>query len=260
MEDEINKMTYLIFIWAYFSMIFIIASFKKRNDMLDIAWGLGFVLIAWASFFRGNHALIAALANGLVTFWGLRLFSHILKRYHSKGEDPRYAAFRSSWKSAFLIRAYVQLFLSQALFMGLIALPILLLNHTSFIHFNGFVGLGFLISIFGLCYEGIADAQLKSFLASPQNRGRVMKQGLWRYSRHPNYFGEIVFWWGLALSAFSAGAGIWVWISPITITLLIIFVSGIPLLEKRYQGRPEFEAYKKETSMIVPLFKKVNRS
>ena len=247
--------TYLVLaivLFVYMNLWFIVSLIKKRNDVADIAWGLGFVVIAWSSFIFGSQDLKAIVVNILVTVWGLRLAIHIYKRNSRKGEDSRYVEWRNQWKN-FFVRSYLQVFMLQGLFLFLIVQPVILVNLSDKLSFGTTEILGILVWFIGLYFEVVADQQLKVFISDPLNKGKVMDRGLWKFSRHPNYFGEVVMWWGLFLVALPSANGILTIIGPITITLLILFVSGVPLLEKKYAGRPEYEEYKRKTSIFIPL-------
>lgn len=250
-------MTYFILLglilFVYFNFWFLYSVFKKRNDVADEAWGLGFVLLAWFSLILSNNiGLQNLLVNILVTIWGVRLFLHIHSRHTGKEEDPRYAVWRKTWK-LFYIRSYLQVFILQGIFLYIISIPILFLNKNAFGGLNLISMIGIIIWIIGFLFESIADRELSNFIKNPENKGKLMTQGLWKYSRHPNYFGEIIQWWGIWIIALNIPSGFYTIISPLTISFLIIFVSGIPLLEKKYKGRPDFEEYKKRTSILIPL-------
>lgn len=240
---------------VYMFCWFIISIFIKRNDVADIAWGLGFVGLSWLGYvispYKTPPALITTI---LVTMWGIRLSWHIFLRNRSKPEDYRYKAWRDQWGSWFYIRSFLQVYLLQGALMFLIALPVTY-QHISRASgtFTVWDGLGFLLWVSGFCIEAVADHQLKQFIANPTNKGRLMMAGLWRYSRHPNYFGEVLQWWGVYLYAVSVPGGLFTVVGPLMITLLILFVSGIPLLEKKYAGREDFARYARQTSIFIPL-------
>lgn len=237
---------------VYMSLWFTISIIKKRNDIADIAWGLGFVLMAWLSFFISGFSFKALFVNSLVTVWGLRLALHIYKRNKNKPEDPRYLEWRKTWKNFFL-RSYFQIFLLQGVFLFLISLPVIFINYSTSNNFGILEVIGSIAWGIGFYFETTSDKQLAEFIVNPINKGKLMDKGLWKYSRHPNYFGEVVQWWGIFIIALSISGSFFTIIGPFTITILILFVSGIPLLEKKYKGRVDFEEYKKITSIFIPL-------
>jgi steroid 5-alpha reductase family enzyme len=233
---------------------FIVSLIKKRNDVADIAWGCGFILLAWSSFFiSGSEQMRSFIVNLLITIWGLRLSYHIFKRNRNKKEDYRYQDWRKQWGEWFVLRSYLQVYLLQGLFLFLIVFPTLYINKNSLSSLTALDGLGLLVWIIGFIFESVADRQLATFIRNPLNKGKIIQTGLWRYSRHPNYFGEVTQWWGIYIYALSVAGG-WITIfGPLTITFLILFVSGIPLLEKKYAGRADFDDYKKRTSIFFPF-------
>lgn len=240
--------------FVYMSLWFLVSLLKQRNDIADIGWGLGFVILAWTSFFAsGTHPVRGILAGILVTVWGLRLAWHIFKRNRGKPEDYRYLAWRKEWGKLFYIRSYLQVYLLQGFFMFLIVLPVLVINRSVGEAIRLTDVIGFLVWLTGFVFESVGDAQLVRHIRNPANKGRLMTEGLWKYTRHPNYFGEAVQWWGIFVIAISVPGGIISVFGPLTITWLLLFVSGVPLLEKKYAGRPDFEAYKKKTSIFIPL-------
>ncbi len=236
--------------WFIFSLV------KKRNDVADIAWGLGFVILAWSSYFLSDNKTIVGLVVTLcVTIWGLRLSWHIKRRNMGKAEDYRYLAWRKDWGKWFYLRSYLQVYMLQGFFLYIIVLPVLLINKSA-VTFKALVFLGLGVWLLGFIFEAIADKQLAMFIKNPKNKGKLMTSGLWAYSRHPNYFGESLQWWGIWLVAFSQPFGLLAIISPLMITLLLVKVSGIPLLEKRMSLHPDFMNYKKRVSVFIPWFPK----
>jgi steroid 5-alpha reductase family enzyme len=243
----------ILTLFAYMSLWFVISLIKKRNDVADVAWGLGFVLITWTSFFISEDSGVRGLLVGvLVGVWGLRLAWHIHTRNKGKAEDYRYLAWRKEWGKWFYLRSYFQVYLLQGALLFLIVMPVLLINK------NGGAGLGLLdfigvaVWLVGFLFEVIGDAQLARFIKNPANKGKLMQSGLWAYSRHPNYFGEVTQWWGVWLVALSVPYGWFGIIGPLTITFLILKVSGVPLLERKMDENPEFEAYKERVSIFIP--------
>ncbi len=251
-----------VLVAAYMTAWFVIALIRKDNSLADIAWGLGFVLVAALTFFfRRTSLFLPVLVTSLVVIWGLRLSSHIFLRNRNKGEDPRYAAWRAKWGRSFLWRSYLQVFLLQGLFLLIISMPVILVNTYRWVsppghHGRGVWSIGLVVWIAGFLFEAVGDAQLARFKKDPANKGRIMDKGLWRYTRHPNYFGESLMWWGIFLIALEVPYGWTTMASPLLITFLLVKVSGVPMLEKRYRGRPDFEAYARRTSVFIPWFPK----
>ncbi len=239
------------------SLWFILSILKKRNDIADVAWGLGFILMTWVSFFLSDESGLRGIIVGLlVSIWGLRLAWHIYFRNKGKTEDYRYLAWRKEWGKWFYFRSYFQVYILQGLFLFLIILPVLIINK-NIGHAIGILGVvGILIWLVGFLFESIGDAQLSRFIKNPENKGKLMQSGLWSYTRHPNYFGEVLGWWGIWLISLSVPYGWLSIIGPITITFLILKVSGIPLLEKKMEENPDFAEYKKRVSVFIPLPKK----
>lgn len=241
---------------AYMSIFFLIASAVKDNSIVDVAWGTGFVLIAYFTLlFFGEFNLRQFLVTIAVTLWGLRLAVHIFRRNKGRGEDFRYAAMREKWGRYVLIRSFLQIYVLQGFFMLVVAYPVMLVNSTPGPSFSWLDFLGLSIWIAGFLFEAVADSQLREFVKT-KRPGEIMKSGLWRYSRHPNYFGEAVQWWGIFIVALSLQDGWLAIISPILITFLLRFVSGVPYLERKYRQYPKFTEYMKETNSFIPWFPK----
>ena len=236
------------------SIWFIISIFRKRNDVADVAWGFGFILLSWASYLISiNFNLKGLLVGFLVSIWGLRLAWHIYFRNKGKTEDYRYIVWRKEWGKWFYLRSYFQVYILQGIFLFLIVLPVLIINKSAGQGIGIIEIVGVLVWIVGFFFETVGDAQLSRFIKNPENKGKIMQSGLWQYTRHPNYFGEVTGWWGIWLIAFSVPFGWLSVIGPLTITILILKVSGISLLEKKMEENPDFIEYKKRTSIFIPL-------
>ncbi len=232
---------------------FLLSLIKKRNDVADILWGIGFILISISLYIFGYRNLNFLIISIMVFIWGLRLSIHVYSRNKNKKEDYRYIEMKEKWGKNFYINSYIQVFLIQGILSLIIASPVYLSALIS-PSFRSTTILGIILWIIGFIFESVGDHQLNLFLKNPENKGRIMQSGLWKFTRHPNYFGEISQWWGLFLVCISAPLGFLSIISPLTITYLLLYVSGIPLLEKRYEGNPEYEEYKRKTSVLIPLF------
>lgn len=242
----------------YMTFWFIISILRKRNDVADIAWGLGFVAAAFAALTRNNSVSAASyLVVALTTVWGLRLAIHIFLRNRAKTEDFRYAHWRKDWGKWFVLRSYIQVYLLQGLLLIAVVSPVTLAAaQASSIRISAWTIAGVLIWAVGLYFEAVGDWQLRTFILQKHPKGTVLTSGLWKYTRHPNYFGEVTLWWGLWLVLASTNvpgitiiAGL---IGPITITTLILFVSGVPLLEKKYANDPAYQKYAAKTSKFFP--------
>ncbi len=196
------------------------------------------------------------LYAALVLVWASRLAIHIGRRNAGKPEDFRYAQMRARWGRRAAVKAFFFVFMTQGFLL-------LVVSFSATVLFGGpnrplriLDAMGALIFGAGLLFEAVGDAQLASHIRRPENKGRLMTRGLWSITRHPNYFGEAALWWGLFLIALSSQDGRAAIISPVAITLLLVFVSGVPLLERKYAGRPDWEAYKLKTSKFIPWFPK----
>jgi steroid 5-alpha reductase family enzyme len=247
----------IIGVLIYMTFFYILSIITKRSDVVDIGWGLGFVLISLISLLNQevltDRMLIVFI---LVLFWGLRLSSHIFLRNIKKEEDYRYKKFKKDWGDLFYIRSYFQIFLLQGLLMILVSSPIILISSSQFVTLGIFDYIGISLWIIGFLIETISDLQLKHFITlkkEGKTKTRFANIGLWKSSRHPNYFGEILQWWGIGTIALSVPFGYVGLIGPILITYLLVFVSGIPLLEKKFEKDPEWSKYVNKTRKLIPF-------
>ncbi len=222
-----------LLLFAYITVWFLISVIIKRNDIADIAWGLGFVFLAWlGGFFQGLNSK-SIIVNLLITVWGLRLSLHIFLRNYKKDEDYRYKKWREEWKN-FYLRSFFQIYLLQGVLLYLIVLPVLFINYSNFSGFKLLDFIGVFIWLFGFCFEAVADYQLKKFISERSNKGKIMNKGLWRYSRHPNYFGEVTLWWGIFAIALASPDGFLTKVEKIlrSIKEKLVFFSLYPLIIK----------------------------
>ncbi len=240
---------------TYMAAWYGIARLTGRFDVVDSAWGLGFMLVAWTSLvIVQNFSTVAVVSACLTSLWGIRLFVHIANRNWRKHEDDhRYQVLLDKWGGAANRKMFTNVFLLQGALILLVSLPMVAIAHSDSLQPNLITWIGWAIWLSGILFETIADSQLAHFIKSrPKGAHTVMTGGLWRYSRHPNYFGEIVTWWGAALVAASVGQW-WGVLGAITITILITKVSGLPPLEKHYAQNAEYQKYAKKTSILVPM-------
>lgn len=242
---------------AYMVFLFILAQLLKNNSIVDIAWGLGFIIVVISLFIQKPEVFPAKLLlSGLIAVWGFRLSGHILFRNFGKPEDFRYAKMREDWGKNFLVNSFFMVFMLQGALMLVVSFSATVLYSSGPRELNPLDVAGALVFAIGFIFETVGDAQLARHIKNPANHGKLMTSGLWAFTRHPNYFGEATMWWGVFLIALSSVNGWIAVISPLTITFLLLFVSGVPLLEKKYQGRPDWEAYKKRTPIFFPWFPK----
>lgn len=222
-------------------------------SIVDSLWSIFFILFAFLYAWRaGSDGAAAFGAMGLVTLWGLRLSAYITWRNHGKGEDRRYQAIRARNQPHFEYKSLYLVFLLQATLALIVAMPLAPLLHGSHAA-NVLTHVGFVLALCGALFETVADWQMARFKAARGAEGQVMDRGLWRYSRHPNYFGEAVFWWGIWLASASVG-GAWTVFSPLLMNWLLLRVSGVPLLEKELpQRRPAYHEYLRTTSRFIPM-------
>jgi steroid 5-alpha reductase family enzyme len=232
---------------------FLVALSRHRNDVADVAWGFGFFLVAVTSMWLHEVAARPLLITILVAVWGIRLSLYVHFRNRKKPEDFRYRKWREEWGSSFYIRSYLQVFILQSILLLLISTPVIYVSSVQNPPLGYIDLLGVLVWMIGFVFETVGDYQLRRFMRDPKNKGRIMTSGLWRFTRHPNYFGEVVMWWGIFVVALSVPGGWRTIIGPITITFLILKVSGIPMLEAKYRGNLQYEAYQHRTSSFFPL-------
>lgn len=229
-------------------------SLRLRDaSIVDPFWGPGFFLVTgtWVAA-SGADSPRGWLVLCLVGLWAARLGGHLLRRNRREGEDPRYAAWRAEHGDSFWWVSLFKVFWLQAGILWVVALP-LLLAAAGDAPLGLWDAAGVTVFLVGFLFEAVADAQLRRFRRDPANRGRVLDSGLWRYSRHPNYFGDAVLWWGLYLPAVAAG-GWWTVFSPVAMTFLLLKVSGVTLLEKDIEDRrPGYAEYVRRTSAFIPL-------
>lgn len=254
-------------VFVYFSTLFLVAQKIKNNSIVDIFWGFGFVLISAYSLlythftgFNGGLDLYKIISAGLIILWGLRLFLYIGVRNIGKPEDYRYVNMKKKWGDHRpALQAFLKVFMLQGFFMLLVSTPIYvaMLNvNTPTIVTTIVTIVGAALFAIGFFFEAVGDAQLRAFVKKRTSREQIMETGLWKYTRHPNYFGEVTMWWANFIIVVTTTFGYLAIISPIIMTWLMLFVSGIPMLEKKYDHNPAFQAYKKRTNAFFPWFPK----
>jgi steroid 5-alpha reductase family enzyme len=246
---------------GYLFLAFIVGMLKKDNSVMDVFYGGGFILVAWSTFIlKGTYGLRQIVVTVLVTIWGIRLSTYVLIRNWGKGEDKRYQNMRKRWDNRVLINSLFRVYLFQGLIIFLVVFPVSFINISKEVPINTWLSfsaltliIGGIIWIYGFLFETIGDIQLYRFLNDAANEGKVFDKGLWRYTQHPNYFGEVTQWWGLFIVALGVPYGFISIFGPILITYMIINVSGVRLLNKRFEGDSEYAKYKRRTSQFIPL-------
>lgn len=255
---EIGLITLIVF-----SLLWVLSLFLKNSSIVDIFWGFGFVVIAWITFFLTPQGFLPRkmLLLTLVTLWGLRLSIHILLRNWGKPEDFRYQKWRQENGARWGWLSYFKVFLLQGLLQWLIAAPLVATQvspQPSSLTVFDFIAL--FLWIIGFSFEAGGDWQLTQFIKHPENKDKILDSGFWRYTRHPNYFGDAAQWWAYTLLAITAG-GLWTILSPIIMTVLLRNVSGVALLERSMvERKPAYKEYMQTTNAFIPWFPRKKKS
>jgi steroid 5-alpha reductase family enzyme len=235
-------------------LLWLISLRLKDASIVDIFWGLGFVTITWCTFFiarptSSRYILLAVM----VTIWGVRLAGYLAWRNIGKSEDYRYRAMRTKYGDRFPLISLFLVFGLQGVIMLIVSLPVQV-TANSINSLNWLDALGVGAWFIGLFFETVGDLQLARFKANPDNQGKVMDRGLWRFTRHPNYFGDFMIWWGVFTIALAGGSVWWTIISPLLMSFLLIRVSGVALLENSLRTRTiGYDNYVRNTSAFFPL-------
>ena len=241
---------------GYATLWFIVSILKKRNDVADIAWGLGYVLLcAFHAATKTMHPIVL-ICYVLVFLWGIRLSVFIYSRNKNKSEDFRYMQWRKEWGRSFFLRSFLQVYLLQAFLLLIIISPVLYAASFTQSEITIVSMIGIVIWLVGFYWQSVGDYQLRQFISTRKNKEEVLKTGLWKYSRHPNYFGEITMWWGIYLVIWPLPNSLFLVVGPLTITLLLRFVSGVPMLERRYDRNEAYQLYKAKVPALFPWFAK----
>ena len=235
-------------------VLWLMSIVKRDASIVDPFWGTGFVLVTLISFGMNRHdAVRSQLLTVLTTIWGMRLSLFLLWRNWGHGEDRRYQAMRAAHGARFWWVSLITVYLLQGIILWFVSLPIQIsLGIGSAAPLSLVDAIGIALWSVGLLFEAVGDWQLERFKADPNNAGKVMDRGLWRLTRHPNYFGDFCVWWGLFVISATGGAW-WTLLSPLLMSLLLLKVSGVTLLEKTItERRPEYTAYQARTNAFFP--------
>ncbi len=253
------SLTNLAAVMVFMLLVWLLSLARRDASIVDIFWGLGFILVAWISFFLGEgQGTRNFLVATLTTLWGVRLSMHLFARNWGHAEDRRYRSMRAAHGGRFWIVSLFTVFFLQGGILWTVSLVIQAIQHGGGpSQVTWLDALGLFVWTTGFLFETAADRQLARFKSQPHNQDKVMSHGLWAYSRHPNYFGETLIWWGLYLMALSQWNNAWVVVSPLLMTILLLRVSGVTLLENTMEERrPQYARYKRRTNAFVPWFPK----
>lgn len=243
-------------VFVYMSVVFILSRFLKDNSIVDIAWGMGFIFTSSVLLILKNPGIIGTGIYFMLICWGFRLSLHIFFRNRKRPEDFRYAKWREEWGAREAVIAFFKVYMLQGLVMVMMLFP-LYFSFTGEKYKPGIIQVaGILLFMTGFFIETISDHQLFRFRENKHNRDKLMTGGLWKFSRHPNYFGESVLWWGIWLFSITHPFSVAGIISPLLITLLVRFVSGVPMLEEKYRHRRDFIEYARKTPVFIPFIGK----
>lgn len=244
----------------FMTTIFVIAASRNRFDLIDVAWGLTFISIAFVVY-SGQRQIemmsAQTLAVALVVIWGMRLSVHIYSRWRrSEREDARYAKLRITYAKrpgGLNANMYFRVYLVQAVLAVVVSLPVIVLSSVAPQAIGWLAIVGLVIWLIGFYFEVVGDAQLARFMRQSKGKNKLITTGLWSYTRHPNYFGEAVQWWGIFIIAVATPYWWLALAGPIVITLLLLYVTGVPMMEKHLADRPGWGLYIKRTSKFLPL-------
>jgi len=240
----------------YMTGAFLVALWRRDNSVADVAWGPGFLVAGGAAVAAGPAPDARTwLALALVAVWSARLALHIGLRRRGQGEDFRYARWREQWGRWWVVRSFLQVFLLQGVILLAVSLPVLIIVTAPGVPLGALDALAVAIWLAGFSWEAVSDLQLARFRRDPANRGQVLTTGLWRYSRHPNYFGEALLWWGIGVLAMAVPGGWLGLLGPTLLTFLLLRVSGVPMLERGHmEKRPGYAQYAAATNAFLPWF------
>jgi len=226
----------------------------KNASIVDIVWGAGFAITSWvlALSIDGNSGRQTLLAI-MVGAWGVRLALYLAKRNIGHGEDWRYKAMRKKAGASFPLRSLITVFGLQGALMWIVSLPVQFGNGDSSPGIGPIAVMGIMVWLVGFAFEVIGDAQLARFKKDPNNAGKVLDTGLWSLTRHPNYFGDALLWWGIGIVGAETGSGVIGFIGPVVMTFFLLRVSGVPMLERSLSKRREgYAEYVARTSPFFP--------
>jgi len=246
---------------GFMGVLWLVSLPLRNSSIVDVAWGPSFLLqaVIYTSLTPDGWGSRKALVLTLVAIWATRLALHVATRNAGKGEDYRYATWRAEAGNAWWWRSFFKVFALQAGLSWFIGMPLLAAQAGGAQAWTALDAVGVALWAIGFTFEAVGDWQLRSFLRDPANKGRSLTPGLWRFTRHTNYFGDATQWWGFFALAAAAG-GWWSVLSPVVMTFLIVRISGVGMLEQTIaQRRPDYAGYMRRTSAFIPWFPKEDR-
>lgn len=239
---------FMTLFWGY------VALTSRLMSYIDVAWPIVFLVAALTAYIRsGDSTNRKLMVVGLLIMWAGRLGYHLVMRLKNQlKEDQRYVTLYGSWDALGALGSWFYLYVVQGLLATVIVSPVIMIMYSGNVPFTLYDMVGLIVWIIGFVWESVADYQLSIFIRYKSNHEAIMNTGLWRYSRHPNYFGEILMWVGMWIISIAIPYGIITIISPITITYLLRYVSGVPLIEAQFEGNSAYDQYKKHTNSLFP--------
>lgn len=253
-------------VFGMLTLVWMVSAALKRTDIIDVFWGPGFAVVAVSSLLLVEGELTAdsavTILVAMVVLWALRLGGHLLIRWWGEQhEDRRYADMRAHSPQSWWLRSLLTVFWLQAAILWLVSLPLQLGIQSGSLNSSPLFVVGGVLWLTGFLFEGVGDWQLSRFRSNPANSDRVLDSGLWRYTRHPNYFGDFVMWWGYFSMSVALGAPWWTVFSPLVMSVLLMKFSGVGLLEKNISSRrPGYREYVQRTNTFFPWFPKSTSS
>jgi steroid 5-alpha reductase family enzyme len=259
-------MNYAVLLWSAIGIVVVVllvwavSLAIKDASIIDVAWGFGFVVVAWVAVLTAGGPQLTRRTAVLIatTVWGLRLTLHLGKRNLGKGEDFRYRVMRKKYGNKFVVFS-LRLFLIQGALMFVVSLPVqvAMMRHADRDGWLPALFIGAVVWLVGMFFETVGDLQLAKFKADPNNAGKVLDTGLWAWTRHPNYFGDTCAWWGIWIMACAVAPALATVVGPLAMTFLLRKVSGVPMLERTMaKRRPGYDDYVKATSAFIPRLPK----
>ena len=253
-----NLLTIIVFNWVIVTILWVYSQYSKKADIIDTYWGPSFFLVCCILLFKeNNYFTINIITTSIVFLWSIRLMIYLHLRNHKKSEDIRYVKIKKKYGN---FGMYIISYLTQVILIAIVSLPLQALFQSKLNLEINFISIfGIIISIFGILIESLADIQLTKFKSDKNNFRKVMNKGLWKFSRHPNYFGDSLFWWGIFIISFGVTFNFYIIIAPIAMTYFLLRISGVSMLENQIKHTKDgYEEYIRTTSSFIIMPRKKN--